>query len=64
MFFNETFFYKGYHSMLGPRTLAEELIDCLRQVLPRLKDGHITPSFAPNTFKTPFPIEGLSSGTL
>ena len=53
-------FYKGYHGML-PRTLAEELIVYSNRSS-RMK--HRLPVLPPNTLKTLFPIEGLSSGTL
>ena len=49
-----------------PSTLAEELIIHGDRPSSRLGHGLIAPSFAryPDMFKTPFPIEGLSSGTL
>ena len=57
-------FFKGYHGML-PSTLAEELIIHGDRPSPQLKHGlMIAPRFSSNTFKTPFPVEGLSSETL
>ena len=53
---------KDYHGML-PRTSAEELIVYGNRSSSRLKHGLIAPSFPLNTFKTPCPIEGPSSGT-